>query len=161
MPSSRQLENAFTNCVSMQSIDLTTDITSTSNYISYASYAFAGDKALTTVDLGDYFVDNRLALAVSMFEGCSSLSTIVGTIWIGAVDSWTALKDMFKGCSSLSSVNINCGYNNDPKYRDLMVEDVTIEGVTYDYAYEYLGLTAEQMSNAVHLYYNLIYSIGD
>ncbi len=171
MPSYRQLEKAFTNCVSMQSINLNTDITISSNKISYADYAFAGCRALTTVDVGDYFdieyyeQTNEFYAPglsfVSMFEGCSSLTTVTGRIDIGFVGSIQKLKDMFKGCTNLRRVEIGCGVKDTENYIDLMAQNVTIDGVTYTYAYEYLGLNSEYVSvNGIAITYSTIMSTG-
>ena len=170
MSSSRQLENAFINCVSMQSIDLTTDIVTTSSEISYADYAFAGCKALTTVNLGDYFegvynTETGTIYAsglsfVSMFEGCSSLTTVTGTICVGFTGGYQPLKDMFKGCTNLRSANLDCGVIDTEDYVDLMAQNVDIDGVTYDYAYEYLGLSSDYINNGINITYSRSVNIG-
>ena len=46
-------------------------------------------------------------------------------------------------------------------YIDLMAQNVTIDGVTYTYAYEYLGLNSEYVSvNGIAITYSTIMSTG-
>lgn len=137
---------AFTNCVALTSVDLTTDVTVGTSFNSHHD-AFAGCSALTTVNLGTLFETASGATTFeNMFNGCTNLTTITGIIDVstasGGVD---ALKFMFKGCSSLESVSLKVGE------LDLEETNVTVSGITYDYAYEVLGLTALQFSNVVSI----------
>lgn len=153
----------FTNCVSLTSIDLTTVFilpTSSDPYYPIVhdfDHAFAGCQALTTVNLGDTVgpwdeghPGSDAPYWESMFEGCSNLTTITGTIDMSNLYEFAYTKDMFKGCTNLQSVTIKVtgGLAN----LNLMDTNITAyDGNTYNYAYEILGLTAQQMANAVTL----------
>lgn len=137
---------AFTNCVSLISVDLTTDVLVGIGFNTHHD-AFAGCRSLTTVNLGTLFeTASEASTFENMFKGCTNLQTITGTIDIskanGGID---ALKDMFAGCTSLASVTLKTGDI------DIAEENVEVDGVTYAYAYEILGLTAEQFASAVTL----------
>lgn len=137
---------AFTNCVSLISVDLTTDVLVGASFNTHHD-AFAGCRSLTTVNLGTLFeTASEASTFENMFKGCTNLQTITGTIDISKANGGIgALKDMFAGCTSLASVTLKAGDI------DLTEENVTVDETTYAYAYEVLGLTAEQFANAVTL----------
>lgn len=138
---------AFVNCVSLTSIDLTTDVSDVADITFTCHHAFAGCKELTTVNLGTYFETISTDTTLEhMFDGCIKLATITGTIDLSNI-SYTNMKDMFKNCTSLTAVSIKNGVGDN----DITAENVEVDGVTYAYAYEILGLTAEQFASAVTL----------
>ena len=139
---------AFSNCVSLTSVDLTTDVMVGSSFNIHHD-AFAGCRSLTTVDLGTLFETSSGASTFeNLFNGCTNLQIISGTIDVSnASGGISALKNMFKDCNSLESVELKLGSI------DLEETNVSIgesdNSVVYDYAYEVLGLTSEQFVNAV------------
>lgn len=145
--SRRDLEVAFLNCVSLQNIDLDTDITTVKNKLEWASFAFAGCKDLVTVNLHNYFADYSLVLAECMFKGCSSLTHIYGVIDITKMDTIDGTAyHMFDGCTNLQSVTIK--YKPGDEYNDLTIDPY---GDGTRPRYLRMGLTAEQMANVVTL----------
>lgn len=144
----RDLEVAFLNCVSLQNIDLDTDITTVKNKLEWASFAFAGCKDLVTVNLHDYFADYSLITAKCMFKGCSSLTHIYGVIDITKMDTLDGTAyHMFDGCTNLQSVTIK--YEPGNEYNDLTLGAYGDSSLPPRYLR--MGLTAEQMANVVTL----------
>lgn len=138
--SRRDLEVAFLNSVSLQNIDLATDITTSKSKLEWASFAFAGCKDLVTVNLHNYFADYSLVTAKCMFKGCSSLTHIYGVIDITKMDTIDGTAyHMFDGCTNLQSVTIK--YEPGNEYNDLTINSKYLQ----------MGLTAEQMANVVTL----------
>ena len=107
---------------------------------------FANCGALTAIDLSTDVSNASGTDNSNAFYGCTALETITGTIDLTDVP-YTGMKDMFKNCTSLTAVSIKNGTDDN----DITAENVEIAGVTYDYAYEILGLTVEQFANAVTL----------
>lgn len=107
---------------------------------------FANCEALTAIDLSTDVSNVSGTDNSNAFYGCTALTTITGTIDLTDVP-YTGMKDMFKDCTSLTAVSIKNGADDN----DITAENVEVAGVTYDYAYEYLGLTAEQFASAVTL----------
>ena len=108
--------------------------------------AFANCASLTAITLATD-VENVSGTDFSnAFYGCTALETITGTLDISG-STYAEMKDMFKDCDSLTAVSIKNGTDTN----DITAENVEIDGTTYDYAYEYLGLTAIQFTDAVTL----------
>ena len=142
------ISNAFVNCVALTSVNFSTDVLLDSLGFEQANYAFAGCKELVSVDIGTKMYSSDNNKLVSMFEGCTKLETIVGTIDLSLSYDIVNLKDMFKGCTNLQSVSIKNGESS-RGHCDLTEENVEIDGQTYTHVYEYLGLTDEQFASAV------------
>ena len=107
---------------------------------------FANCEALTAIDLSTDVSNASGTDNSNAFYGCTALTTITGTIDLTDVP-YNGMKDMFKDCTSLTAVSIKNGADDN----DITAENVEVAGVTYDYAYEILGLTAEQFASAVTL----------
>lgn len=146
--------DVFANCTSLQSIDLQTVVTGY-DYDYKAPFfdnMFYYDLSLTSVNLRDAASENDFARFdannsyVRMFYGCQALTTISGTIDFTDVPTENGLH-MFSGCQQLNAVTIKNGTGN----FDITRQNVEIDGITYNYAYEALGLTAYQMENVVTL----------
>lgn len=143
---------AFLNCKSLTTLSASTTgadgdfLTNTMHSIDSTS-AFEGCTALETVNLGD-FVDNSRVdyehIYTNMFKDCVNLTTITGIIDISK-SPLSSLKDMFKNCNSLTSVTIR--QNSDvTSNNNLFSENITLNGITYNYLYELMGLTSEQVT---------------
>lgn len=138
----------FTDCHSLVSVNLVTDVSVGSMFNTH-HHAFAGCESLTTVNLGTLFEDisDNYCDFENMFEGCTNLTTISGTIDFTNLNGIGAIKDMFKGCENLQSVTIKNGSGAN----DITAENVTVLDKTYNYAYEVMGLTTEQFNSIVIL----------
>lgn len=140
----------FANCPSFTTLKINCDedgdVIASYGAVGGMAYAFYHCTALEEVyfsqhaeasypGLIDMFVNTNCE---SMFEGCSSLTTIHGYFRMSSAD-FTKCKDMFKGCTSLTGVKLTNGVGE----HDINAS-LTVGGITYDHAYEYLGLNAGQ-----------------
>lgn len=137
---------AFLNCKALTAVNAGDFVTNTTVSIDNTS-AFEGCTALETVDLGNYTDPSDSwgqLIFTNMFKDCTSLTTVTGVLKITNA-SLSSLKDMFKNCNSLTSVTIR--QNPDvTSNNNLFSENVTLNGITYNYLYELMGLTAEQVA---------------
>lgn len=145
------LSNFFANCVSFTSLSVTdnnvggidenADVGVSYSAVGGFTNAFYKCTSLETVVFSSLRESGVLvpdADCSSMFEGCSSLTTITGTLDFSEAD-YTKCKDMFKGCASLTGLQIKNGTDS----HDIMAS-LTVGSITYDHAYEYLGLSVDQ-----------------
>lgn len=114
-------------------------------------HVFYNCTSLQSVDFGDIFVykdanDNlrsrgHLGDCAYMFAGCSNLTNIYPEYIYLNSDSFTHSEHMFDGCVKLSGLKFIKPYYN-------LLEPFThsLTGITYEHAYEYLGLTENQFT---------------
>lgn len=158
MSSGYGLKQAFMNCSALSSVNLSTDVIISSSGALENSYAFSGCTSLVSVDLGDIMLGKNMSSTLSvtpsflcMFDGCSNLTNISGSIYFTSVTP-ALLAHMFRGCTKLdcSNLKIYNGFTDSiydlfQKYTGNRLE---IDGETYTYSYEALGLTKAQLHQA-------------
>lgn len=160
------LKQAFMNCSSLTSVNLNSDVTAPEYGALDNSYAFKGCTALTSVNLGSiklgyYIVSEDPAHMndpilvtpsfLGMFDGCTNLTSISGDIYFTDI-SPALLINMFRGCSNLNCSNLNIYNGYTDSENDLFQKytggGLEIDGQTYTYSYEALGLTKAQLHQA-------------
>ena len=144
------LSNFFANCSSFKVLKINcddSDVVISYGAVGGLAYAFYHCTALEEVYFSQHEEETTYPGLIdmfpganyeSMFEGCSSLTTIHGYFRMSEAD-FINCKDMFKGCTSLTGVKLTNGSGDHDINASLTVGDVT-----FDHAYEYLGLNADQ-----------------
>ena len=116
--SAQYIDYMFSNCNSLTSLDLSSF--NTSNVIDM-SYMFWKCSSLEELNLGNDFTTNSATNMGSVFNGCSSLTSLDVSNF--TTNNVTNMDAMFRKCSSLTSLNLSNFNTSNVTDMDYMFQD--------------------------------------